>query len=333
MKPHLLKVALGPEYSFSIRHDVVPYFYNHWHYHPEIELIHILKGSGTQFLGDSIGHFKPDDMILVGANLTHMWRNDEPYFSKNSGLKSEAIVIHFAPDFMGLGYSQVPERQSVAPAAQVAMLAALLDALDAGRVDIVASDSGGAVAQLFLARYPDRVRTLLLTDCDTEPNSPPPMIKPVLDMANAGTLADDTAKWLTDKNLARATFGAAVYHDPAILTDDVIAYYVAPMVSTPLRRKQYHDFHKALAPNPLAGIEAALRRSIVPVRMVWGSRDTIFPVADAAYLDRIFARSLGIRLVPEGKLFFQEEFPDVIAEEALRLWRASSQTGEIGGQM
>ncbi|WP_075794463.1 alpha/beta fold hydrolase [Massilia putida] len=228
-----------------------------------------------------------------------------------------------APDFMGLGYSQIPERQSVAPAAQVAMLGALLDALHVDRADIVASDSGGAVAQLFLARYPGRVRTMLLTDCDTEPNSPPPMIKPVLDMANAGTLADDTAKWLTDKNLARSTFGAAVYHDPAILTDDVIAYYVSPMVSTPLRRKQYHDFHKALAPNPLAGIEATLRRSMVPVRMVWGSKDTIFPVADAAYLDRIFPRSLGVRQVPEGKLFFQEEFPDVIAEEALRLWRAS----------
>jgi pimeloyl-ACP methyl ester carboxylesterase len=223
---------------------------------------------------------------------------------------------------MGLGYSQIPERQSVAPAAQVAMLAALLDALDVDRVDIVASDSGGAVAQMFLARYPGRVRTMLLTDCDTEPNSPPPMIKPVLDMANAGTLADDTAKWLTDKNLARSTFGAAVYRNPAVLTDDVIAYYVTPMVSTPLRRRQYHDFHKALTPNPLAGIEAALRRSAVPVRMVWGAADTIFPVADANYLDRTFARSLGIRLIPEGKLFFQEEFPDVIAEEALRLWRA-----------
>jgi pimeloyl-ACP methyl ester carboxylesterase len=227
-----------------------------------------------------------------------------------------------APDFMGLGYSQIPEHQSVAPAAQVAMLASLLDALDVGRVDIVASDSGGAVAQMFLVRYPGRVRTMLLTDCDTEPNSPPALIKPVLDMADAGTLADDTAKWLTDKNLARATFGAAVYHDPAILTDDVIEYYVTPLVSTPLRRRQYHAFHKALRPNPLAGIEAALRRSTVPVRMVWGARDTIFPVADAAYLDRTFARSSGIRYVPQGKLFFQEEFPDVIAEEALRLWRA-----------
>jgi pimeloyl-ACP methyl ester carboxylesterase len=228
-----------------------------------------------------------------------------------------------APDFMGLGYSQVPEDQSVAPAAQVAMLAALLDALGVGQADIVASDSGGAVAQMFLARFPARVRTLVLTNCDTEPNSPPAAIQPVLDMARAGTLADDTAKWLTDGNLARATFGAAVYHDPALLTDDIVAYYVAPMVSTPLRRRQYHAFHNALAPNPLAGIEAALRRSAVPVRMVWGTSDTIFPIADAAYLDRVFPRSRGIRRVPKGKLFFQEEFPDVIAEEVLQIWRTA----------
>lgn len=226
-----------------------------------------------------------------------------------------------APDFMGLGYSQVPEHQPVTPAAQVAMLAALLDALGVDQADIVAADSGGAVAQMFLVRYPARVRTMLLTNCDTEPSSPPPKIQPVLDMARAGTLADDTAKWLTDGNLARATFGAAVYHDPTLLTDDIIDYYVAPMVSTPLRRRQYHAFHNALAPNPLAGIEAALGRSTVPVRMVWGASDVIFPMADAAYLDRIFPRSRGIRPIPNGKLFFQEEYPDVIAEEVLQLWR------------
>ena len=36
-----------------------------------------------------------------------------------------------------------------------------------------ASDSGGAVAQLFMAANPARVRTLLLANCDAEPDSPP----------------------------------------------------------------------------------------------------------------------------------------------------------------
>lgn len=227
-----------------------------------------------------------------------------------------------APDFMGLGYSEMPAGQSLAADAQAAMLAALLDALGVGQVDIVAADSGGAVAQLFLLRYPQRVRSMLMTNCDVETNSPPQGVMPVIEMARAGTLADETAKWLTDKALARATFGAAVYRDPAGLADASIDYYVTPLVSSPLRRAQYHAFHVALAPNPLAGVEAELRRSRVPVRMVWGASDTIFPLADAQYLDRLFPRSQGIRSVPDGKLFFQEEFPDVIADEARRLWKA-----------
>lgn len=227
-----------------------------------------------------------------------------------------------APDFMGLGYSEIPEHQSLAADAQVAMLAAFLDALAIREVDVVASDSGGAVAQLFVARYPKRVRSLLLTNCDVEPDSPPPKVKPAIEMARAGTLAEATAKWLTDKALARSTFGAAVFRDPSRFADETIEYYVTPLVSTPLRRAQYHAYHVALEPNPLAGIEAALKRSRVPVRIVWGAADDIFAQEDADYLDRTFPNSRGIRRVPQAKLFFQEEFPDVIAEEAQRLWRA-----------
>ncbi|TSC34341.1 alpha/beta hydrolase [Corallococcus sp. Z5C101001] len=226
-----------------------------------------------------------------------------------------------APDFMGLGYSRIPERQSLAADAQAAMLVALLDALAIPQVDIVASDSGGAVAQLLVVHHPERVRTLLLTNCDTEPNSPPPKVKPAIELARAAALADATAQWLTDKALARATFGAAVFRDPSRFADETIEYYAAPLVSSPLRRAQYHAFHLALEPNPLAGIEARLQHSKVPVRIVWGDGDDIFSPEDARYLDRTFPQSQGIRFVPGAKLFFPEEFPEVIAEEALRLWR------------
>jgi pimeloyl-ACP methyl ester carboxylesterase len=237
----------------------------------------------------------------------------------------ERLAVHrrcIAPDFMGLGYSEIPQQQSLAADAQTDMIGAFLDALAIRTVDIVASDSGGAVAQLFVARHPDRVRTLLLTNCDVEPDSPPPKVKPAIEMARAGTLADATAQWLTDKALARSTFGAAVFHDPSRFADETIEYYVTPLVSTPLRRAQYHAYHIALEPNPLAGIEAELTRTKVPLRIVWGASDDIFAQQDADYLDRTFPNSQGIRRVPEGKLFFQEEFPDIVADEARRLWRA-----------
>src|SRR5215472_15753920 len=56
-----------------------------------------------------------------------------------------------APDLMGLGYSEIPEHQDLAPAQQAAMLAALLDRLSVHQVDLIGNDSGGAVAQLFVA--------------------------------------------------------------------------------------------------------------------------------------------------------------------------------------
>src|SRR6185436_2166830 len=104
-----------------------------------------------------------------------------------------------------------------------------------------------------------------------------------------------TAKWLTDRALARSTFGAAVFRDPGRFADETIEYYVTPLVSSPLRRAQYHAFHVALEPNPLAGIEASLKRSQVPLRIVWGADDDVFSPGDADYLDRTFPQSRGIR--------------------------------------
>src|SRR5258706_5663432 len=91
-----------------------------------------------------------------------------------------------APDFLALGYTEVAEGQTVTPDAQVAMLAEVLDRLRISSVDLIANDSGGAVAQLFIARHRQRVRTLLLTNCDTEIDSPPPALQPVTKMSRQG---------------------------------------------------------------------------------------------------------------------------------------------------
>lgn len=113
MKSQLLKVQVGPTYSFSIRQDVVPFFYNRWHYHPEVELIHIEKGTGTQFIGDNISRFAKGDLLLVGSNVPHYWRCDEAYFQNNFDLQAKATVVHFAEDFWGKSFLDIPENKPV----------------------------------------------------------------------------------------------------------------------------------------------------------------------------------------------------------------------------
>jgi pimeloyl-ACP methyl ester carboxylesterase len=230
-----------------------------------------------------------------------------------------------APDFMGLGYTEVAEGQSVAPAAQVDMLLALLDQLSISTVDVVANDSGGAVAQLLVARHPQRVRTLLLTNCDVENECPPAAVLPVIELARAGTYVDKwLAPWLADKALARSAegIGGMTYSYPDCPTDEAIEYYFAPLVRSSRGRRQVEAYAIALERNALEGIEPALKRCAVPTRIVWGTGDTIFSKASPDYLNRTFAKSRGVRLVPGAKLFFPEEVPELIAEEARQLWTA-----------
>ena len=109
MKPQLLKVQTRADYSFSVREDIYPYFYDKWHYHQEYELIYIEKGFGTQFIGDSIKPFKEGDVLLVGSNLPHYWRCDDVYFQDSSNISVKAIVVHFKEDFWGKDFLNLPE--------------------------------------------------------------------------------------------------------------------------------------------------------------------------------------------------------------------------------
>jgi len=225
-----------------------------------------------------------------------------------------------APDFLALGYTRVAAGQSVAPAAQAAMLIALLDKLAISSVDLIASDSGGAVAQLIAAQHPQRVRTLLLTNCDEEHDSPPPTLKPLIALARAGKSTDVFPGWLADKDSARLAFGGAVYADPTILTDEAIDFYFSPLVRTPEQRALVDASLVGFEPNPLAGIGPALKRCKAPTRIVWGADDPIFSPDSPDRLDRSFGNSRGVRRLAGCKTFWPEEFPGILAEEAQRLW-------------
>ena len=113
MKPHLLKVSLGPESSFDIRQNKGPNFYNQWHFHPEIELIYIHKGRGTRFIGNNVSRFESDELMLIGSNLDHMWRCDPEYFLKGSKLTAEVSVIYFHHDFLGDKFFASPELKTI----------------------------------------------------------------------------------------------------------------------------------------------------------------------------------------------------------------------------
>ncbi|WP_247236659.1 AraC family transcriptional regulator [Telluribacter sp. SYSU D00476] len=112
MKPQLLKVPVATECSFSVRQDVVQYFYNKWHYHPEIELVYIEEGRGTQFIGNSIQNFEAGDILVIGSNLPHYWRCNQEYFERDD-LVAKATVVHFQECFWGSTFLKLPENRRI----------------------------------------------------------------------------------------------------------------------------------------------------------------------------------------------------------------------------
>lgn len=228
-----------------------------------------------------------------------------------------------APDVMGLGYTQTPEGQAISPETQVEMLAMLLDSLHIDAVDLVGNDSGGLVSQLFVAKHPHRVRTLLLTNCDVDENNPPASFLPFVELAKKELLVDRfIVPHLDNKQLARSPkgMGGIAYTYPENLTDEVIETYFRPLVETPLRKSQLNQYTISLGTNELVAIRESLREWKGHARMVWGMKDTIFPAEWADWLDRTLPGSRGVRRLQAANLFFPEEMPDVIAEEALALW-------------
>ena len=155
------------------------------------------------------------------------------------------------------------------------------------------------------------------------------LLAPVFALAREQRYAQEwLVPWSRDYALARSEtgLGGMCYSQPAHPTDEAIRVYLEPLVRTPARRARTNRFALALQGNALAGVEAKLRQLRAPVRVVWGESDTIFSRATPAYFAGLFRNALGVRRLAGAKLFFPEEYPEIIAQEARALWEGGSPT-------
>src|SRR5580765_5957473 len=104
----------------------------------------------------------------------HLWRHQLAHLSD--------LRRCIAVDLLAHGDTEIAPDQDVSVTANAEMLREFLDALGIPQVDLVGNDSGGGIAQIFAARFPQRVRSLTLTNCDAHDKWPPEAFKPFLAM-------------------------------------------------------------------------------------------------------------------------------------------------------
>jgi pimeloyl-ACP methyl ester carboxylesterase len=204
-------------------------------------------------------------------------------------------------------------------------LVALCDAIDAGQVDLVANDTGGAVAQIFAATNPQRLRSMTLTNCDTQGNIPPPDFAPVVDLAREGGLAEVVKGLASDLSLARsdAGFGSG-YERPQDLPDEVLRAYLAPLAASDLRARELERVIAQLEPGPLLAIEPQLKELETPTLLVWGTGDPFFDLSWARWLRETIPGVTEIVEIEGAKLFFPDERAADLVPHLQRHWDATA---------
>jgi pimeloyl-ACP methyl ester carboxylesterase len=228
---------------------------------------------------------------------------------------------------MGLGYTEIAPTQDVSFNAQAQMLAEVLDHLGIDKVDLVGNDSGGAIAQIFAAHHPQRLRSLVLTNCDVHDGWPPPQVKPLMERSRNGTLAQVFQPTLDRPDLARERYarGESVplfrsYFDTSILTDDLIRLYLQPLLSSPERIDAFARYWLGFDNRQTVAIHSALKQLEVPTLIVWGLKDIFFDKKWAYWLKDTIPGAKRVIEVEDGRLFFPEDRPDAFAPPLLKFW-------------
>jgi pimeloyl-ACP methyl ester carboxylesterase len=232
-----------------------------------------------------------------------------------------------AIDLMGLGFTEIASTQDVSFTAQAQMIAEVLDGLAIDKVDLIANDSGEAIAQIFAARHPDRLTSLVLTNCDVHDGWPPPQVLPLMELSRKGEIAKVFGPTAERPDLARERYarGEPVplfrsYADPSILTDELIRLYLQPPLSSPARIDAFQRYWLGFDNRHTVAIHDALKTLHVPTLIVWGLKDIFFDVKWAYWLKDTIPGVRRVIEVQDARLFFPEDRPEALAPPIQKFW-------------
>jgi pimeloyl-ACP methyl ester carboxylesterase len=230
-----------------------------------------------------------------------------------------------AVDLLAHGNTEISPGQDVSVTANAHMLAQFLDALEIDRVDLVGNDSGGGICQIFAALYPERIRSLTLTNCDTHDNWPPEAFKPFVAMVAAGGLPQTLNAMLDDKTVYRApqALGPA-YEKPEAVADDTIETYLRPFLRSSQRTRDIERFVNAFDCRHTVDVEEKLKRLQAPTLIAWATDDIYFDLKWSHWLEKTIPGTRKRVELQSARIFFPEERSAEFNQELKAHWAASS---------
>jgi pimeloyl-ACP methyl ester carboxylesterase len=232
----------------------------------------------------------PTVILLHGfASSLDTW---EPWAQ---GLSKRFRVIRF--DIPGFGLTGPDPSGDYTDARTNALLVLLMDQLRVERASFIGNSLGGRIAWRFAASQPDRVDRLILI-------SPDGFASPGFDYDKAADtpFLMRALPYVAPRSLLKANLAAA-YGRPEALTEATLSRYHDMMLAPGVRPAILARLDQTVLRNPapdLARIEA-------PTLLMWGEKDAMIPISNAADYLRHLPNARLVRLRSLGHVPFEED--------------------------
>jgi AraC-like DNA-binding protein len=103
----------SPTESVIFFDEEKPHFSVPWHFHPEIEILFVVKSSGTSYVGDGIHRFTEGEISIIGENVPHWWKSDSKYSEGKDTTGVKALIIQFKKDIFESNFISLPEMNAI----------------------------------------------------------------------------------------------------------------------------------------------------------------------------------------------------------------------------
>lgn len=209
------------------------------------------------------------------------------------------------------------------------MVADLILALDLRDVTLVGNDTGGAICQIVVAEHPERIGSLVLTNCDAYEAFFPVLLSPFQHAARFfGTrFVDLLALAIRTRVAQRALLKTVALRR---MDEATLDGYVASLIRDAGVRRDLARFLGSVSNRYT--LEAARRFPDFrrPVLIVWGEDDLFFSVRLAGRLQRDFPDAR-LELVDRSRAFVPEDRPERLAELIAGFLEQRAKAGTRGG--
>ncbi len=190
------------------------------------------------------------------------------------------------------------------------LVADFLTALNLHDVTLVGNDTGGAICQLVINQYPEKISKLVLTNCDAFENFLPLAFRPLQYAAHIPGFIFAYAQLMRWSLPRRLLIGLLAHRR---VEPEVESSYTTPLIRFSGVR---HDVTKAMRGiSNRYTLEAA--RSFPnfnkPVLIVWGENDSFFSYKFAERLQKSFPNAR-LERVAKSRAFVPEDQPEVLAQ-------------------